>query len=538
MNGKTKGAALRMTRREALVAATLPLLGLGATLNAGSREVRRRYHVCLSPDAIEPDPGLLGVVHKSGVSDVWTAGFLYGHWYYTPERIQASLERIRRAGMAAHVVNVPLGHPGDSLGAPSASMPLLPPAHWRPGTRIDGRTRWGTSLHPPATEENAAAVRRLEQMGVDRVFLDDDFRIAESPGTIGGCFCAEHLEEFRKLHGYGQDMREGLIQSIKGRQLTPVVRNWVDFWCDHLGACFHAQQSAAPHLQLGIMVMYLGAEKAGIRLADYSQVPLRVGELMFSDAQFRPVKGKTDELFSVLFHRRFVSPELAFSETTAFPADKLSASNMPAKLATSTIADVRNTMFMSGITPFPRSHWATLAPAMKKHAAIHRQLAGHKPYGPFKHFWGEHSRYVGDDHPYSLFLATGVPFEVTSEPSSDGWTFLSDADAGGLDGARIPSPGTVFVSRLKAAGARQVTESMDDLFKLKAEILPKLRQFPIVLDEKPVVCAWYPTARLALLWNLSEQREAFTLECAGKRRHVKVGPLDVELVRNLGPSPS
>ena len=527
-----------MTRREALVAATLPLLGLGATLNAGSREVRRRYHVCLSPDAIEPDPGLLGVVHKSGVSDVWTAGFLYGHWYYTPERIQASLERIRRAGMAAHVVNVPLGHPGDSLGAPSASMPLLPPAHWRPGTRIDGRTRWGTSLHPPATEENAAAVRRLEQMGVDRVFLDDDFRIAESPGTIGGCFCAEHLEEFRKLHGYGQDMREGLIQSIKGRQLTPVVRNWVDFWCDHLGACFHAQQSAAPHLQLGIMVMYLGAEKAGIRLADYSQVPLRVGELMFSDAQFRPVKGKTDELFSVLFHRRFVSPELAFSETTAFPADKLSASNMPAKLATSTIADVRNTMFMSGITPFPRSHWATLAPAMKKHAAIHRQLAGHKPYGPFKHFWGEHSRYVGDDHPYSLFLATGVPFEVTSEPSSDGWTFLSDADAGGLDGARIPSPGTVFVSRLKAAGARQVTESMDDLFKLKAEILPKLRQFPIVLDEKPVVCAWYPTARLALLWNLSEQREAFTLECAGKRRHVKVGPLDVELVRNLGPSPS
>ena len=538
MNGKTKGAALRMTRREALVAATLPLLGLGATLNAGSREVRRRYHVCLSPDAIEPDPGLLGVVHKSGVSDVWTAGFLYGHWYYTPERIQASLERIRRAGMAAHVVNVPLGHPGDSLGAPSASMPLLPPAHWRPGTRIDGRTRWGTSLHPPATEENAAAMRRLEQMGVDRVFLDDDFRIAESPGTIGGCFCAEHLEEFRKLHGYGQSMREDLIQSIKGRQLTPVVRNWVDFWCDHLGACFHAQQSAAPHLQLGIMVMYLGAEKAGIRLADYPQVPFRVGELMFSDAQFRPVKGKTDELFSVLFHRRFVGPELAFSETTAFPAGELSASNMAAKLATSTIADVRNTMFMSGITPFPRSHWATLAPAMKKHAALHRQLAGHKPYGPFKHFWGEHSRYVGDDRPYSLFLASGVPFEVTSEPSSDGWTFLSDADAGPLDGVQISSPGTAFVSRLKAAGARQLNESMADLFRLKAELLPKLGQFPVVLDEKPVVCAWYPTARLALLWNLSEQREAFTLECAGKRRHVKVGPLDVEVVRNLRPSTS
>ena len=516
----------------------LPFLGLGSSWNAASEEVRRRYHVCLSPDAIEPDPGLLGVVHQAGVSDVWVAGFLYGHWYYTPERIQTNLERIRQVGMAAHVVNVPLGHPGDSLRAPSSALPLIPPGSWRPGTRIDGRTRWGTSLHSPATEENAGAMYRLEQMGVDQVFLDDDFRIAQSPGTIGGCFCADHLQEFLKLHGYGQVAREDLIQSVERRKLTPIVRNWVDFWCDRLGACFLAQQSAAPHIQLGIMVMYLGAEKAGIRLADYSQTPFRVGELMFSDAQFRPVKGKTDELFSVLFHRRFVGPELAFSETTAFPADQLSAPNMAAKLATSTIADVRNTMFMSGITPFPRSHWATLAPAMKKHAALHRELAGHKPYGPFKHFWGEPSRYVGDDHPYSLFLATGVPFEVTSEPASEGWTFLSDADADALEGAQIPASGTVFISRLKAAGARQLTEWMADLFRLKAELLPKLQKFPVVLDEKPVVCAWYPTARSSLLWNLSEQREIFTLEYAGKHRHVEVGPLGIELVKDLGPATS
>ncbi len=533
-----QGISLQMTRREALVTAMLPLLGWGDFLSGSPGEALRRYHLSLSPDGIEADPDLLGMVRQAGVSDVWTTGFLYGHWYYTPERIQQNLDRIRRAGMAAHIVNVPLGHPGDSLGAPSAAMPLIPPAHWCPGTRIDGRTRWGTSLHPPATQENAAALRRLEMMGVDRVFLDDDFRIAESPGTIGGCFCAEHLEEFRKLHGYTQGVREELIQSIKDRQLTPVVRNWVDFWCDHLGACFHAQQSAAPHIKLGIMVMYLGAEKAGIRLADYFRVPFRVGELMFSDAQFNPVKGKTDELLSALFHRRFATPELAFSETTAFPADQLSAPNMAAKLATSTIADVRNTMFMSGVTPFPRSHWATLAPAMKKQAALHRELAGHKPYGPFKHFWGEHSRYVGDDRPYSLFLATGVPFEVTSKPSTEGWTFLSDADAAALDRTQIPSPGTVFLSRLKLSGARQLDESMANLFRLKAELMPKLGQFPVVLGEKPVICAWYPTVRSSLLWNLSEQREAFTIEFAGTRRNLDIGPLDVELVRDLRPSPS
>jgi endoglucanase len=73
------------------------------------------------------------------------------------------------------------------------------------------------------------------------------------------------------------------------------------------------------------MVMYLGAEKAGIRLSDHRQGLMRVGELMFNDASFNPVKGKTDELFSALFHRQFVAPERAYSETTAFPADQLSA---------------------------------------------------------------------------------------------------------------------------------------------------------------------------------------------------------------------
>jgi hypothetical protein len=33
------------------------------------------------------------------------------------------------------------------------------------------------------------------------------------------------------------------------------------------------------------------------------------------------VKGKTDELFSALMHRRFARPELAYSEKTAFPSD-------------------------------------------------------------------------------------------------------------------------------------------------------------------------------------------------------------------------
>ncbi len=51
---------------------------------------------------------------------------------------------------------------------------------------------------------------------------------------------------------------------------------------------------------------------------------------------------------------------------------------MAAKLSVSLFTDVRNTMFMSGLQPFPVQYWKTLAPAMKKSAEIHEEIAGFK----------------------------------------------------------------------------------------------------------------------------------------------------------------
>jgi hypothetical protein len=278
--------------------------------------------------------------------------------------------------------------------------------------------------------------------------------------------------------------------------------------------------------------MYFGAEKAGIRLKDYAGAPLRVGEMMFHDAAFAQLKNKTAELYSCLFHRRYVTPELAYSETTAYPADQLSAANMAAKLAVSTIADVRNTMFMSGLTPIPNAHWDTLGPAMKKHAAIHAQLAGHTPQGPFKHYWGEASRYVGDDNPYSLFLAAGVPFEVIENPADNGWVFLSEWDARDVAAGKVKSAGAKLIARAEAGSPEieTVPEEMDALYALKHRLAESLRATPYVIDDKPVVCAWYPTCSQVLLWNLSESEEQFTLRIDDKAMSVTVAPLDVELV--------
>lgn len=491
----------------------------------------RRYHVCLTAKAIEQCPELLQVVQDAGVTDVWQLGYLYGHWGETPERLKAARARVEQHGLHWHVINVPLGHPGDSLGDQSGETPLTPPGRWQMATRPDGTRYSGTSLHPPATADNVEAVRALAALDPDMIFLDDDFRLATGPGVIGGCYCDAHKRSFLESHGYANARWPALLDDINNRRLTPLLRAWVDATCDELSASFRAQQAAAPKVALGNMVMYLGAEKAGIRLADYADAPFRVGELMFNDASFNPVKGKTNELFSALFHRRFAKPDLAYSETTAFPADQLSAKNMAAKLVVSTICDVRNTMYMSGLTPFPQAHWETLAPAMREQARIHEALKGHVPRGPFKHFWGEASRYVGNDDPFSLFLATGIPFEVTDQIDADGWTFLSDADA--------IYPGTGALERAicrpnvegRSSSIRACPESLDDLWSLKREVLASGIDMPHIVDEKPAVCAWYPTAQAVLIWNLAEGSETFRLKWGEAVRSVQVDGLATALVR-------
>jgi hypothetical protein len=506
------------------------LAGAGAAFGGASRAVRS-FGVCLAPAEVERHPELLGLVQPAGVTTVWLAGFFYGHKPYSADLLERARRRVEAAGLIAHLVNVPLGHPGDSLGAQEGGFPLTPPQHWQPGRRPDGTVYAGTSWHPPATAENVAALREQRRQGFGRCFLDDDFRLARGPGDIGGCYCAQHRADFLRAGGFGETRWEELIEDVRGRRDTVLLRAWLEFVGGELTASFRAQQRAFGG-GLGIMVMYLGAEKAGIRLRDYRGVPLRVGEGMFDDGSFGSIKGKTDELFSALFHRRFVAPERAYSETTAYPADRLSAANLAAKLAVSTLADVRHTTFMSGLTPFPAEHWARLGPAMRAHARWHEELAGLRPQGPFRHYWGEVERRVGTDQPFSLWLAVGVPFQVVENAGTGGWTFLADFDAralgagekGGRDwvrGWRVCRPS----AGVRGEVAEPVEESLAALFELKRRLRPALRDFPVIEEDEPAVCAWYPEAGKVAIWNLMEEPRTLTVTRGVRRREVRLGPL-------------
>ena len=175
---------------------------------------------------------------------------------------------------------------------------------------------------------------------------------------------------------------------------------------------------------------------------------------------------------------------------------------------------------------------------MKKSAQLHEELAGFKPSGPLKHFWGWDNRWVGTDDPFSLFLASGIPFEVVEDISSDGWIFLSDEDARAVAEGRLKAKekNLVIRNRAKVSGSHFIPmdEKIADLMAFKQQIIPSLKETPYVDGEIPVVFAWYPAANKALVWNVEETKQTFQIKRAGQLiRTVTVDGLDVELISDL-----
>lgn len=494
----------------------------------------RYYHVCMAPDILLANPAYVRAFTNAGIDKVWLTGFMYGYWYSKAPVLRKARRLLNDAGIETGIVNVPLGHPGDSLGSSTGDVPLTPPAHWQMKTTVNGKQVSGTHIFPLAVQENVDALKQLRDDDFRDFFLDDDFRLAVAPGEIGGDFGEEAKRKFLDSHQYNERDWQSIVANIRSRKLDLKLKAFIDYQCDLLSDGFKRINKIS-HNRTGNMIMYLGSEKAGIRLSDYTGMPFRVGESAFNDESFRSIKSKTNELFSVLFHRQFTSAELAYSETTAFPHNQLSAENLCAKLCISTLADVRNTMFMSGLTPFPLQYWDTLKPAMQEQARIHKLVAGIPAKGILKGFFGEYSRYVGKDQPYSLFFATGIPFDMSTTTSlEEDIVFMGDEDAQAFAEGLVPGlKSTQVVHRLKDVQhkGRWVEEKLEALFLWKKENLHLLKDVPYVVEDVPVVCRWYPTASLVLLWNLASAAKTITLNYLDKKYTVSMEKLKLVEVR-------
>jgi hypothetical protein len=172
---------------------------------------------------------------------------------------------------------------------------------------------------------------------------------------------------------------------------------------------------------------------------------------------------------------------------------------------------------------------------MRKNAVIHARIAGHRPRGPFKHFWGEAGRFAGTEAtPYSLFLACGVPFEVVERPRAAGYAFLDNVDARALAPRLAGRPASHCVVRnsVTSAGAdfRVVPEELDALFRFRAEVLEQFPQVPRVQEEIPAMLAWYPSAHAVVLWNPTTQPHAYSVSGGGEKATCALAGLDLALL--------
>ncbi len=492
---------------------------------------QRTYHLSVGCETVNQSEALPTLWKEAGVTDLWLTTWYSGRYAVTWDAFDAAIAKTRELGMTPHWLSVPFGHP-----TPYDSGKGAFPEVWKPVERFTGRKGWGISCHTPMDDVCAELNRSLAtRFGPCDHFLDDDFRFADSPDEVGGCVCPECRTTFLQTTGIAESRWEELLESLRQNEDTPLVRLWVDYQCDQLSTIFRKIRDVAPQIDLGIMVMGMGSERAGIRLDDYRECLFRVGEWMFDDQQYGSVKNKTIELFSVLLHRRFASPGRTFSETTICPDNALSKENMASKLAFSTLADVRNTMFMCNI---PAHYWSFFAPRMKKEAQYHEILAGKQPVGPFKHYWGKAGRYLAGYNAYSLFLALGVPFEVTDTLSENGWTFLGDHDANSVERGEITSPGTRCVARGRSASDRftQVDETFESLFAFRKTVLPTLQKerIPYVEEETPVICGWYPDANAMLLWNVENTPKTIHVRYGETSTPVELPALETVLLQETG----
>ncbi len=296
------------------------------------------------------------LMREAGVDRLWLFGYFYGTWESDPEEIAKAKKCLEEEGFEVQAISLPFGHGGNALRPDDPTVNLTNGRGWRMMIGRDGMALENTTC----PEETCIADTRdslltLRQIGITKLFWDDDLRLAHWGRETQGCFCPDCQKRFAEKYGPFR---------VADIDVDPdLTAAWHDFQSEHVVSFMEAV--AVPGITQGAMLMHNGDQRHGIDIARMkARIPgifFRVGEGHFDDASFTHPLGKPALTRSIGTQMAAIGEGYEiFSESTVFPANALSPENWIEKMRIEIAMGLKNLYLMSGTWFIEEPYWLAL----------------------------------------------------------------------------------------------------------------------------------------------------------------------------------
>lgn len=514
---------------------------------------RLKFHYSLdSAVVLDPveGPPTLAMLKDAGVTCIWIWGFFFGKlWSPVADMVRAR-DILEAYGFETGVIQLPVGHPGNSLNPEDESLDLKLPETWRYRIDLHGNpVYYCADIEQTMIEDNRKSIEVLYEAGFTRFFMDDDLRLEVFGSEIGGCFCDFCLAEFNGAYGRAMT-REGMQACLLDKETNrEVLRDWTTYSCSKVTRFMKSMELSG--VQLGIMVMHFGDERHGIDIPslrrDCERVMLRVGESHFEDGDFATPADKAMELSGILFHMNLMGQDDVYSETTVFPPRSLTPDHLLFKAKMAVAAGVPNILFMSGSWLITEDYWSAMSRPLRALRETGDELLSYERSFPVHIAVGTHGSYGEEIAPSDLPVLAGLPAKPVrggdDETPGDLLLFFGDYELtpDWLHKA-VAYPRVIFdlaafkrnESLLAAGSLLSHMEVWEDpepsVERLRAFVRRGSADFPMMIAGENIALLWLKEAGSVILLNLVDHDSTGVLSYGGYCTDIAMKGLEMAVV--------
>lgn len=329
---------------------------------------RLHFHYDFVPSAVLDAPNAaerIAWMKAAGVETVWLDAYAYGTWLASKQELLHAKQLLEGHGFEVQALTIPVGHGTGALLGDGADPEL--PSTWKNRINAQGNPiALAACFHQEQMiQESREVAMTLYELGFTKLFYDDDLRAGPWGPSLQGCFCPQCMQSFyQKYPQYsGMSGADILAMATEGDMLWQA---WSDVQCDHV--LYFLEQTLPQGMTPGIMVMHNGDSRHGIDIArikaKFPQALFRVGEGHFEDSSFTHPLAEDAIRHSITTHLTQIgNVQNAFSESTVYPENALTAAHLIQKLQLEVMCGLRNLFLMSGLFFLDKEYWQAIVEA-------------------------------------------------------------------------------------------------------------------------------------------------------------------------------